>query len=131
MIPSERKKKNQEQLLELLSIPRDSPNLHLAIHSALTERLLPLFWNLHRNENLPFRLSVQSSSIPAAGNGVFLQGTVRSGAVVAIYQGTVYSSNDFSLMATISPLFTDNQFSLSFFFFYFPFFFLLLTSSDT
>lgn len=43
-------------------------------------------------QSLGFKLSIKTSSLPGAGNGVYLKGVREQGEVVSLYPGTLKNS---------------------------------------
>jgi len=71
----------------------------------LQQQVVNLLFHVHKffseeKYSLPFTLETRNSSIPNAGTGLFLVGTVQPGEIVAMYRGVVFSSEEFFLMST-------------------------------
>jgi len=110
-------------------VPDDVEEVKLLIQKRITKQVERLFQSLEAQRgkycdniahmhtqanNISFRLIVKPSIIPESGNGLHLEGEVPPGTVVALYKGTVFSSEDMMLVNTLYPqLFTQNDYIIS------------------
>eukprot|EP00123_Amoebidium_parasiticum_P021488 comp6827_c1_seq1/m.2573 comp6827_c1_seq1/g.2573 ORF comp6827_c1_seq1/g.2573 comp6827_c1_seq1/m.2573 type:complete len:310 (-) comp6827_c1_seq1:237-1166(-) len=62
---------------------------------------------------MPFVLERRQSSIPGAGEGVFLRGSAIPGTVVCLYPGTVYTPLDYKHMANYPNIDKDNDYLMA------------------
>jgi hypothetical protein len=86
----------------------DKPNLNKWAETDHQNRAEAMF------KKFGFRLSVKPSTLPGAGNGVYLNGVREQGQIVSVYPGNKSSSRRHFVVLISSQLKKDNLFQVPF-----------------